>query len=297
MQGLEIARRYHAAHRDQLLAPWAAYRGRIAAGLVGPGSECLGHDDESSRDHDFGPGFCLWLTDEDHAAIGAALQFAYEQLPADFEGIPPRQPGARSGKRVGVFAISAFYGRFLGAPQLPVNDADWLQIPEPLLATATNGAVFDDALGRFSEWRMRLLAYYPAQALRRKLAQAVAGMAQNGQYNLPRALRRDALPTATLCLADFVRNACLAAHVLSRRFAPPDKWLHRNLLGLPRLSGLHAELDALVRAPIHQSGEAVERICARVLQELVFQGFTRGGDAFLEAHVDTILGKARGGMA
>ena len=60
MKGMELARAYY----TQLGAPLIRqalpeYQGRIAAGLVGEGSECYGYDDAYSQDHDFGPGFCL----------------------------------------------------------------------------------------------------------------------------------------------------------------------------------------------------------------------------------------------
>ena len=43
-----------------------------------------GFDDAYSQDHDFGPRFCLWLTDEDYAAIGEQLEVDYEALPRKF---------------------------------------------------------------------------------------------------------------------------------------------------------------------------------------------------------------------
>lgn len=293
MQGLALARSYWLAQREQLLAPFADYRPRIAAGLVGFGSECFGFDDAHSRDHDFGPGFCLWLTEADHAAIGAALQARYDAMPKAFAGIPPRVETPRSGQRVGVFPLAGFYAQFLGAPELPVSDADWLQIPESLLASAVNGEVFADPLGDFCAIRARLLAYYPERVMRRKLAQAVARMAQSGQYNLPRALARGEPVAAMLEQAEFIRHTCLALHVLNRRYAPIQKWLHRSLASLPLLGHtLQAPLARLARSPAQDAPPLVEALCAQLLQTLVALGLTRPGDSFLEAHVDTLLGSA-----
>ena len=38
---------------------FSEYEDKIAVGFVGEGSERFGFDDVYSRDHDFGPGFCM----------------------------------------------------------------------------------------------------------------------------------------------------------------------------------------------------------------------------------------------
>ena len=74
MKGLEAARRLYAEKGAAIIHEhFPEYEGRIAVGLAGSGSQCLGFDDEISRDHDFEPGFCLWLTDADDARIGIEL--------------------------------------------------------------------------------------------------------------------------------------------------------------------------------------------------------------------------------
>lgn len=62
MRGLELAERfYEEVGRPLLTEEYPFELPRIAVGLVGEGSECFGFDDEVSRDHDWGPGFCICL--------------------------------------------------------------------------------------------------------------------------------------------------------------------------------------------------------------------------------------------
>lgn len=72
----------------------------MACGLVGDGSECFGFDDEISRDHDWGPGFCIWLTPEDYDDIAGDLKQRYEQLPKTFSGFGPRKQSQWGNDRV-----------------------------------------------------------------------------------------------------------------------------------------------------------------------------------------------------
>ena len=102
-----------------------------------------------SRDHDWGPGFCLWLDPDDYAAVGSALQAEYEKLPKKFENFE-RLRSFWGKSRVGVFETGAFYRRFIGLPHAPDDPLKWFHIPEPNLAACTNGQVFHDPCGKFS---------------------------------------------------------------------------------------------------------------------------------------------------
>ena len=78
---LAVCREFYEKYgRDMIHTKFPAFEKRIAVGLVGEGSECFGFDDEISRDHDFGLGFCMWLNKTDYQTIGAQLQNAYHEL-------------------------------------------------------------------------------------------------------------------------------------------------------------------------------------------------------------------------
>ena len=165
----------------------------------------------------------------------------------------------------------------------------WRRAPEAFLAAAVNGAVFQDPLGVFSAVRERLLAFYPEDVRRKKLAARLAVMAQAGQYNYPRCLRRGEPVAAQQALAAFTDAAMSAVYLMNRRYAPFYKWRHRGLRGMERLPDAYERLEALVAAPDGpERAEVVEAICWDTAEELRRQGLSSGTDAFLLPHAEKV---------
>ena len=282
ISGLELSKCYYETYGKAMLKEqFPEYADRVAAGLVGHGSECLGFDDMWSKDHDFGPGFCLWLTEKDYEKVGQKMQEAYEALPKAFMGYPARNTSKRGGGRVGVLSIPEFYEEFTG------NGA-WSEMEDEKLAMAVNGEMFDDPLGEFSAIREQLQNGMPFAVWKRRLANAVALTAQAGQYNYGRCKKRNDIVAANLALDEFVREGMRTAYLLNRRYMPYYKWAWRGLENLERLS----ELKPLFEQVLASEGEresVVEEICARLLEELKRQNLTYGEETFLELHVERIL--------
>ena len=79
MKQMELARRYFEEFgRPMIESQFPQLKDSYAAGLAGEGSGCLGYDDEISQDHDFAPGFCIWLKKDDFDRWGSTLQQAYD---------------------------------------------------------------------------------------------------------------------------------------------------------------------------------------------------------------------------
>lgn len=319
MKGLELSKQYYlSCGKPMLEREFPRLRNRVAAGLVGLGSECFGFDDAFSADHDYGPSFCLWLTEQDYRSCGRALQEAYDRLPREFMGVPGRIVTPQGAGRVGVLSIGQFYRELLGM-DIPVEkcttpaagskgaeaggagltEADWLRMPEEALATATNGCVFEDPLGEFSARRAKLLSYYPDAVWKRKLAQCAALMAQSGQYNYARAMRRGEYITAQLALAEFIRQSMAMVYLLNRKYAPFYKWMHRGLKDLTKLSEIGEMLMLLTdvtdsKQKWKESGTdgkllIIEAVCQVIVQELQKEGLTDIRESYLELHAHRIL--------
>ncbi|MFR3250350.1 MAG: hypothetical protein ACLTQL_04405 [Eisenbergiella sp.] len=97
MKGIELCRAYFEAEGMPMLKrlekQYPELRGKLAAGLVGQGSECLGFDDAVSQDHDFGAAFALWLPQELYERYGSVCQRGMATVCRPFFG------GCRSGRK------------------------------------------------------------------------------------------------------------------------------------------------------------------------------------------------------
>lgn len=279
MKGLELARlSFEQVGLPVLEREVPQLMPRMAVGLAGEGSECFGFDDEFSRDHDWGAGFCIWLEEEDYLRYGAELRRVYEKLDWAGAGLPVRREQPQGAGRVGVISIQRWYQRYTACPEGPEELWQWRRVPEDFLATATNGQVFRDPMGKFSAIRDRLLEFYPEDLRLKKMAARAAAMAKSGQYNYPRCVSRGEQVAARLALADFTRAAMSMAYLLERRYMPYYKWAHRGMEGLTLLPGMRGKLERLEGVG---GQDLIEEICRDVSGELVRQGLWDGKNEFL----------------
>lgn len=291
MKGLELANQYYDTYgRTMIDEQFPEIAGYTAAGLVGYGSECLGFDDEISRDHDYGPSFCIWLPREIYMRYGKAVQAAYDALPKTLLDLPERVEETQGKGRVGALCLEDFYREILGRETLPQTDAEWLMIPEEALATAVNGSVFEDRFGAFCAFREGLLRYYPESVWRRKLADALAKASQAGQYNYARAMRRGERVAAELALSEFVRESMRLVYLLNRTYAPFYKWMHRGLRELSTGGEIGDMLGLLYQTDSEADRTLIiEAVCNVLVQILNEKGLSTGQDNFLQNHVGKML--------
>lgn len=282
---------------------------KAAAGLVGYGSECLGFDDEISRDHDYGPSFCIWLPREIYGEYGRKIQAAYDALPKEFMGFAGRVEEEQGKGRVGILCLEDFYRGILGRDCVPQREEEWFAIPESALCTAVSGKVFEDNFGLFTKMREALLAYYPEAVWRKKLAESLAKAAQAGQYNYARAMKRGERIAAEICLTEFAKEAMQIVYLLNKKYAPFYKWMHRGLRELAVCGEIGDMLSLLYQVPdpaeawegagaadfLYQintgDGRAVvvEAVCNVLVQTLNEMGLSRVQDNFLQSHVAEVL--------
>lgn len=294
MKGLDLAEAYYQAHGAAMIQKITGSAAqRVAVGLVGPGSECFGFDDEISRDHDWGPAFCIWLSAEDYETMGKNLQEAYQRLPQTFMGFGPRRASPGEEGRTGVGEIRSFYRAYTGLDHVPLSLREWLAIPEQALALCTNGRVFFDPLGEFSRWRSDLLTYYPEDVRLKKMASRCLTIAQAGQYNFGRSIKRKDHFAARYAEMQFCGDVISLIFLLNRRYTPFYKWMHRAMLELSLLGEKIGSMisDLIARSADEEKQFLIEEICALIITELRAEGLSDGESDFLLDHAPRLQAK------
>ena len=258
MKGLEEARKfYEEAGAEMISRNFGDFENRIAVGLVGHGSECFGFDDQTSRDHDFETGFCIWLTKDDEEKIGFRLMRAYDKLVKSVNG--ERADRVVENGFQGVFVTGDFYRRYTGCDGAPKTWQDWLYTNSAYFAEATNGEVFRDDLGEFTKIRNEILHGMPDDVRIKKIGSCSLKAAQSGQYNYARCLAHGEEGAAMLALFEFVTNAIELAFLLNRQHCPYYKWALRSMDGLDKFAELKQPLEYLLTADNDKAGQSVKK--------------------------------------
>ena len=249
MNGIELSKKFFfEAGLPLLQERYPGLVDRVAAGLVaggfdsGCGSEIGGFDDELSRDHNWGPRFFLFMTEQDKQEKGEEVQkYLDENLSAEFAGFGstattlPKKPVYIQTPEENLKGVL-----YLDGP--PGSDVEWITIPEVWLFEYTIGAVFYEPQPLVSPVRNQF-AYYPDDVWFKRLSYAFFMLHLAGNVN--RSLRRKD-PVAIQTYVNWsLQIAMRACFLLRRRYAPYCKWLFKAFKTLPDIP---ARLPAAIQA-------------------------------------------------
>ena len=271
MNGIELSREYYETFGKPMLEEqFPELLPYLACGVCGSGSESFGFDDAVSRDHDYEPGFCIFLPGEDVVDRRRAflLERAYAKLPKEYEGLKRSLMAPAGGRRRGVLRTAEFFTEKCGAADGILRTEQWLQVPESALAEAVNGEIFTDPYGEVTAIRERL-SFWPEDIARKKLAGAVYLLSQAGEYNYPRCLAHGESGAAQLAVNEFVQEAMAAVFLLNRKYRPYYKWSFRALRQLPVLSEEAELFEYLLTTDNEQAAVEKQRVITGIVQDIL----------------------------
>lgn len=269
MQGIELSRRFYA----EIVRPWldAAAPGLPhSAALIGYGSELLGLDDETSRDHNWGPRVHLFIAPDSFDQHAHRLLSAFTAaVPTHFLGEPiswrsrPHPPS--SGKAaigdpshgLEIHTLEAWLEGALALTSVDnISAIHWLAMPEQRLLAFTAGAVFHDDDDRLAAMRMAL-AYYPKDVWLYKIASQWRRIAEEQAFVGRTGQVGDDLGSRIVA-SRLAQDVMRMAFLLERHYAPYAKWLGSAFNALPLAASLAPLLTQALTAGHWQArGEAL----------------------------------------
>ena len=294
MNGLELSKEYFNQYGKSILEDYPECKDLLCFGLTGSGSECYGYDDDISTDHDFEPGFCIFIPSEEKLDRKTAfsLERAYAKLPKEFMGYNRQKMSPVGGNRHGVIRIDEYFEKAIGSKTGELDLEAWLSIPSYALAEAINGEIFVDNFGEVSKIRENL-KNMPEDIRKKRIAGNLLLMAQAGQYNYQRCLKHNEEAAAQLAVVEFVKSTMEVIFLLNKEYMPYYKWSFRAMRKLPKLSIIAETCEHLITTG---NGEdmaedkyfLIEDIASTVIDELISQGITEANCGDLEKHAYSV---------
>lgn len=252
---------------------------RISAGRFS-GSDVLRADDDMSKDHNWGPQFSLFLSQDDFEKFGQQLsETMNEKAPEKWNGYWVDGAGD---KNVHVENVAGWIEESIGFVKLPHTDSDWgiivrhrrdggaVEGRESALYYLRYGALWLDKNEEFASWR-KILKKYPDSAWYARLAEECFRMWQYGQYNfIQRIAKRDDPLAVSLSLSKFVEGVMRMLLLCYRNYTPYWKWLPHEFRQLDRASHYAPLLEMLVKSDDRtQQVKLIEQICDDIYHELL----------------------------
>ncbi len=287
---------------------FSEFTDRIAVGIAGEGSDCFGYDDIISKDHDFGTGVCLWITDEDMELFGQSLSKAYNDL---VDSCERSYYTDRLRERRGVMTIHDFYSNILqidcDIKHCTISEDDWYKLDHSCLKTATNGKIFRDDLGVFTAFRNYLMGYYPDRVWKRRIAEQMHEYSASLQVNYARCMTRNDLVAAELCRAKGLSSAMELYFLIKREYPPYYKWTFRALEDIDGNGDFTTKIKMLASEKIDAEAwegtryrpnrlnykdrivSISEEIASEIEQMMLSSGIIKERGRYLEVHVNEIL--------
>lgn len=305
-------RRFYEEHVAELIhSRFGVYEDRIAVGIVGEGSDCFGYDDLLSRDHDFGTGVCLWVTDEDMHEFGYPLSIAYNEL---VDSVERKYYTDRMRERRGVMRIHDFYSNILridcDTDNCVMTEQQWFSLDHSCLKTAVNGVVFRDNFGKFTAFRNLLLGYYPERVWRVRIAEQLHEFSANLQVNYGRCMARKDTVAAEICRIQGIKAALELYFLLKREYPPYYKWTFRALKDMDTDGAFSEAIQKLADTKCNLAAwegvsysperlnykdeltSLIEKTASMIAEMLVNAKLTTKQVLYLEVYVNEVLAEA-----
>ncbi len=265
MSGTELARVYWADVVRPILDRELPDLPRAAARL-GTGSDVLGLDDDTSRDHDWGLRLTLLVPADRVREVDQVLAAS---LPASHQGWPTAFPVSKDPTvrhRVEVASPIDFVRERTG---LDVGNSmtatDWLSLTGQSVLEVTAGPVFEDTSGEITALRERL-AWYPHDVWLHVLAAEWTRVEQELPFVGRTGQRGDDLGSR-LIAARLVTALVRLGFLLERHWPPYPKWAGTLFGRLPVAPSAAGHLAGALAATTWQERDAAMRAACEALHD------------------------------